>query len=511
MFFRYLRRELSGRRKQTAIIAVAMALAIALVIIVNSLSSGVKSAQEQALSSVYGVGTDLTVTSEPAAPTEGGGGRQNFDFGEDDGTTDDEGTQSLSQTRLTTSRGTGTFESAALSTITQTEGVESASAALSLNNIEFSGEIPQRPDSSSGNSSDSAAQGQQPPSGKGQGGGQSGGPGGSFDVNQMTVMGVDANAATVGPLSSVEVTDGRALAASDAGEYNAVVDSSYATSEDIAVGDKVNLGGKDFTVVGLVKATGSDGETASNVFIPLDLAQTLSGSEDTISTVYVKAASSNSITALKASLTEALPDQEINSQEDLASTVSGSLSTASNLVSSLGTWLSIAVLGVAFLLAVLLTISGVSRRTREFGTLKAIGWRNGSIVKQVAGESLVQAIVGGVIGIAVGLVGIWIINLVGPTLTASASTGSGMGFPGGVMGGPGGAGGSGTTTGGGPGAEGASGAASSAADIVLNAPFTPMVMAIAAGIAVVGGLLAGLLGGWRAARLRPAEALRSVA
>ncbi len=510
MFFRYLRRELSGRRKQTAIIAVAMALAIALVIIVNSLSSGVKGAQEQALSSVYGVGTDLTVTSEPAAPTEGGGGRQNFDFSEDDGTTDDDGTQSLSQTRLTTSRGTGTFESSALTTISGTEGVEAASAVLSLNNIEFSGEIPQRPDSSSGSSSEGAAQGQQPPTG-GEGGGQAGGPGGSFDVNQMTVMGVDKNAATVGPLSSVEVTDGRTLAATDAGKYNAVVDASYATSEDIAVGDKVNLGGKDFTVVGLVKATGSEGETASNVFIPLDLAQTLSGSEDTISTVYVKAASSNNISALKTSLTEALPDQEINSQEDLASTVSGSLSTASNLVSSLGTWLSIAVLGVAFLLAVLLTISGVSRRTREFGTLKAIGWRNGSIVKQVAGESLVQALIGGVIGIAVGLLGIWIINMVGPTLTASASTGSGMGFPGGGMGGQGGPGGSGTTMGGESGGQGAASTASTAADIVLNAPFNPMVMAIAAGIAVVGGLLAGLLGGWRAARLRPAEALRSVA
>jgi putative ABC transport system permease protein len=509
MFFRYLRRELSGRRKQTAIIAVAMALAIALVIIVNSLSSGVKGAQEQALSSVYGVGTDLTVTSEPAAPTEGGGGRQNFDFSEDDGTTDSDGTQSLSQTRLSTSRGAGTFDASALKTISGTEGVEAASAVLSLNNIEFSGEIPQRPDTSSGSTDSSGtAQGQQPPSGEGGAGGQAGGPGGNFDVNQMTVMGVDENASTVGPLSSVEVTDGRTLAASDAGKYNAVVDSSYATSEDIAVGDKVNLGGKDFTVVGLVKATGSEGETASNVFIPLDLAQTLSDSEDTISTVYVKAASSNDISALKTSLTEALPDQEINSQEDLASTVSGSLSTASNLVSSLGTWLSVAVLGVAFLLAILLTISGVSRRTREFGTLKAVGWRNGSIVKQVAGESLVQAIIGGVIGIAVGLLGIWIINMVGPTLTASASTGSGFGggFSGGGQGGPGG-----STTGGEGGMPGAASTATSASDIVLNAPFTPMVMAIAAGIAIVGGLLAGLLGGWRAARLRPAEALRSVA
>jgi putative ABC transport system permease protein len=46
---------------------------------------------------------------------------------------------------------------------------------------------------------------------------------------------------------------------------------------------------------------------------------------------------------------------------------------------------------------------------------------------------------------------------------------------------------------------------------VLNAPVTISVVAIAIGLAVLGGLLAGAIGGWRASRLRPAEALRSVA
>ncbi|WP_460801784.1 hypothetical protein [Microbacterium sp. GXF6406] len=46
---------------------------------------------------------------------------------------------------------------------------------------------------------------------------------------------------------------------------------------------------------------------------------------------------------------------------------------------------------------------------------------------------------------------------------------------------------------------------------MLSAPFTPVVLLAAIGIAVLGGLLAGVFGGWRAARLSPAEALRSVA
>ncbi len=48
-------------------------------------------------------------------------------------------------------------------------------------------------------------------------------------------------------------------------------------------------------------------------------------------------------------------------------------------------------------------------------------------------------------------------------------------------------------------------------DVVLQAPITIGVILLAVGLAVLGGLLAGVIGGWRASRLRPAEALRSVA
>ena len=54
MFVTYLRRELAGRRRQTAIVAIGMALAIALVIVVNAVSSGVQQAQADVLASFYG-------------------------------------------------------------------------------------------------------------------------------------------------------------------------------------------------------------------------------------------------------------------------------------------------------------------------------------------------------------------------------------------------------------------------------------------------------------------------
>src|SRR6185312_938236 len=90
MFGTYLRRELLNRRKQTVIIAIGMALAIALVIIVNAVSAGVKDAQASVLQSVYGVGTDITITqpatAQNATAQQGPGGGPRFDFGADSGT-----------------------------------------------------------------------------------------------------------------------------------------------------------------------------------------------------------------------------------------------------------------------------------------------------------------------------------------------------------------------------------------------------------------------------------------
>ena len=117
--------------------------------------------------------------------------------------------------------------------------------------------------------------------------------------------------------------------------------------------------------------------------------------------------------------TALLPDATVSTQSDLASSVSGSLSTASDLIGKLGTWLSVIVLAAAFLIAILFTVSGVSRRTREFGTLKAIGWSNGRVVGQVAGESLVQGLIGGVAGLVIGLAGIAVINVISPTISSA--------------------------------------------------------------------------------------------
>ncbi|KQQ92822.1 hypothetical protein ASF62_13520 [Leifsonia sp. Leaf325] len=505
MFFTYLRRELAGRRRQTAIIAIGMALAIALVIIVNSVAAGVKTAQASVLESVYGVGTDITVSQSPTPPAEGEeGDRGRFQFGADDGTTSDDGTTAVSQSRLSAGFGSSTFAASALETVTGIDNVSAASGTLSLTNTTFNGEMPQF--TRDGGTTDGAPTDQgaaAPPQG-----GADGAGGSAFDVDSFTVLGLDPAADAIGPLSAVTLADGRTLDTDDTGANVAVLDADYATSAELAVGDTIDIGGTDFEIVGTVTSNTADAASASNVYIPLDVAQTLSGEDGNISTISVQAASSTDIAQVQADIETALPDATVSTQEELASSVSGSLGTASGLVANLGLWLSIAVLIAAFLIAILFTISGVTRRTREFGTLKAIGWSNRRIVGQVTGESLVQGLIGGALGIVIGVIGVTVINIIAPTLSGSASTG---GLDAAGTGGGGGAGGAAGGAGGGRGFGGPMAAAAQATtDVALNAPLTLSVIAIAVGLAVLGGLIAGAFGGWRAARLRPAEALRSV-
>ena len=214
----------------------------------------------------------------------------------------------------------------------------------------------------------------------------------------------------------------------------------------------------------------------------------------------------------------------ITDQDTLASQVTGSISSASSLANNLGKWLAIAVLIAAFLLAVLLTMSAVSRRIREFGTLKALGWKSRRVVGQVMGESIAIGIVGGAIGVGLGFLGAAAVGHFAHPLTASLGSTTSSATPGGARaftgsgGFPGGTGGTGGTAAAGRGGGGFTGgfthAAANAVPTVtehLTAPVTLEAVLAAVILAVLGGLIAGSFGGWRAARLRPAAALSKVA
>ncbi|MEU9204374.1 ABC transporter permease [Streptomyces sp. NPDC048332] len=487
MFFTYLRRELRRRRKAALVVASGLALGIALVIIVSSVSSGMSKAQDKVLESLYGLGTDMTVTKAAAAPGSGTQ-RPRFEFDAKDG--DDDATQSTDRVMV---QG---FQSLAASTVDQVgkqTGVADAVGGLSLTVMKVDGQFKRgefKQDESAGTQGGGRGG---PGGGTGQPQGEVQGGGASFDVNSYTVYGTDVTKQDLGPLTSSKITTGRTFKATETDAKVAVVDAAYAKEKELSTGKTVTIHGTTFSIVGV--STAESGDAAANLYIPLQQAQTLADSKDKVTTVYVKAADSQQIDSVKTTIQKNITGTTVTTSADLADTVSGSLSTASDLASSVGKWLSIAVLVAAFLVAGLLTSSAVSRRVREFGTLKALGWKSGRVTRQVIGEALVNGLMGGVLGIAIGLGGAYVVTAISPTLTAQlgSSGGGGGGMRGGMMGG-------------GPGRQ----SASKALDIALTAPVSLSVILMAVGLAVAGGLIAGAFGGWRASRLRPADALRRV-
>jgi len=239
-----------------------------------------------------------------------------------------------------------------------------------------------------------------------------------------------------------------------------------------------------------------------------------------VNTIYVSATSAANVDSVSSEISKAVPSSTVTNSSDLANEVTGSLASTSSLANNLGKWLAIIVLIAAFLVASLLTMAAVSRRVREFGTLKALGWRSRRIVMQVMGESVAIGILGGVIGVALGFAGVELVNKLAPPLKASVGTTTGTATPGGArqFGGAGGGTGGGFGGGGGGGGGGTGGGfRRAAADtshtvaVHLNPTVTIGVIVLAVVLAVAGGVIAGSFGGWRAARLSPAEALAKVA
>lgn len=482
MFFTYLRRELRRRRKAALVVASGLALGIALVIIVSSVSSGMSKAQDKVLESLYGLGTDMTVTKAAAAPGSGTQ-RPRFEFDAKDN--DDDAKQSSDRVMV---QGFQTLSAATVDKVGTQDGVADAVGGLSLTVLKVDGQFKRgefKQNGTGGTGGPGGRGGSTQPQGEVRGGGA------SFDVNSYTVYGTDVTKQDLGPLTSSKITKGRTFKAAETDAKVAVVDASYAKEKKLAVGKTVTVSGTKYKIVGV--STADSGDAAANLYIPLKQAQTLADSKNKVTTVYVKAADSQQIDHVKSAIQKNISGTTVTTSADLADTVSGSLSTASDLASSVGKWLSIAVLVAAFLVAGLLTSSAVSRRVREFGTLKALGWKSGRVTRQVVGEALVNGLMGGVLGIAVGLAGAYVVTAISPTLTAQ-------------LGGSGGGGGGGGGMFGGPGRQ----AAAKSLDIALTAPVSLSIILIAVALAVAGGLIAGAFGGWRASRLRPADALRRV-
>lgn len=471
-YFTYLRRELRRRMRQSIFIALGLALGIGLVITVIGASVGVKAAQASVLRSLYGIGTDLTVTMTPRASGHGFTSIHSTPSGME--ACSSNGCHKITGNAVDqlNSPTYGTFSADMVARIARLRDVSASVGGLNLTGSHT-------PLPSAGSSS-------------------------SPFPTTLSVYGTDVSHLSLGPISEARLASGRVFTTADANSFAAVVDSNYATSNKLKVGDRIDVGGKTFKVIGIVDQP--QGSSPPEVYIPLVRAQALATSITTgksltndVNTVYVTAASASDIAAVQQEIERLLPSATVTSSASLANEITGSLASAAKLINDLGKWLAIMVLIAAFAVAALLTLAAVSRRVREFGTLKAVGWRGGRIVTQVIGESVVTGVCGGIAGIGLGVAGIALINALAVKLPATVPSGTGGSTPM-IFGTVNGVTHPVSPT-----------AGSHTVSVPLTASVTAAAILLAVVLAIAGGLLAGSFGGWRAARLRPAAALARVA
>jgi ABC-type antimicrobial peptide transport system permease subunit len=267
-----------------------------------------------------------------------------------------------------------------------------------------------------------------------------------------------------------------------------IVSTTYASKHSLKVGGTLSINKKAYTVVGFAEPT-LTGNTA-DVYFPISTLQSIASKTGRVNEVLVKVSDSSKTDEVAAAIKAALPGAQVITSKDVADTVTGSLHDAQQLASRLGGALTIIVLLSTFAIAVLLTLSSIQKRIREIGTLRALGWTKRRVVGQILTETALIGVLAGVIGIGIGYVVSAAVGALSPNLSATSS---------GVA-----AGASQvselfrqTTT-------------SLTRDVSLSAPIHLSTIALGMVCALAGALLAGGVGGWRAARLSPAVALRDL-
>lgn len=494
IYLRYMLSELRRRRGRTLLTALGLGVGVGLVIAVSSLSAGLDRAQASVLKPLTGVGTDMTVSRpisisgdprtafQRLSPSERAQlrsevGERGLDFGSL--------TPGTKFTRTTFRASQFSFPAAQVGKIAALPSVATASGGLTLSMSTISGTVPSATQAGAGAGGGFGSHAGESAGGEA-GGGEAGH--GSARFGATTVTGIDAARAGLGPIAPAQLAQGRWFATGTGRE--AILDSGFARTKGTTVGRSIVLGKQRYRIVGLAK--GALGGAPSNVYIKLSQLQQLSGRSGRVNTVYVRAASASAVDSVAASIESSFDGASVTTAKTLAARVTGSLSTARSLSRKLGLALETVGLLGALLIASLLSLSSVTKRIRELGTLKALGWSRSLVVRQVTGESLLQGLLGGVLGAAIGLGGAALITLFAPTLEASVASAAGS-----------------TDPFGGPFGEGAT-APVTAQAVRLAAHVSPAVVLLAVLLAVVGGLLAGAAGALRASRLRPVEALRHI-
>ncbi len=281
--------------------------------------------------------------------------------------------------------------------------------------------------------------------------------------------------------SGLNIVSGTMLSTSSGGSP-IVLSSTLASSLNVTVDSAVTVGvnstgGMSYIVVGIYNSGSTFGPEARSAYILLPAAQSIAGETGKVTEVFVKTVNSNLVSSVASVIDSTV-------QGVVANTASTVTNTASTLTDTLSTFFT--VIGLVALMAggfgvINTMLMSISERTREIGTLRAIGARKGDVLRMFMSEAFLIGLIGAGVGVLIGV----IVSIALPSLTGSAAA-TVTRFPGG------GAGAGGLLRGG------------------LETALTVNNLLLSLGLGALVGTLAGIYPAWRASRMNPVEALRHV-
>lgn len=297
---------------------------------------------------------------------------------------------------------------------------------------------------------------------------------------------LDSTAISAYPVLPTNITSGRNLQSGETGVV--LLSENNSAFFNVGVGGTITILEHDFQVVGIHGSSGM--EDVQTLYMSLSDAQTITNNAGYVTSLRVFATDSASVTAVAGAISALHPELQVTtSQERLTQLQAMQTSYQTALANSEATVaqtqsVAFEEVGVATaatsLIVLFLMLYTVRERTKEIGTLKAIGFSNGNVMSQFMLEGVLLSLFAGVVGIAISAVA-------APTL-------SGLLLPAATQ----------------VGITGAAGRSLTVTDPTTTAAvsLTPELVLIALGAAVLLGVLGSLYPAWRASRTRPAEAMR---
>jgi putative ABC transport system permease protein len=210
-------------------------------------------------------------------------------------------------------------------------------------------------------------------------------------------------------MTTLKTQSGRLLEPSD--KYVAVIGSGVASGtydQDIGVNQVITINGKAVRVVGILT---EEGQGDISIYMPIDAAVNLiDGAEDGVyDSIIVKARSEDLVDGLMDDIVDKLMiSRHINKEEDRDFSVTASKSMAESVTEMTGSMTLFlgAIAAVSLLVGAVgianTMFTSVLEKTKEIGTMKAIGAKNRDILMIFLFNSAMVGLVGGILGVILG-------------------------------------------------------------------------------------------------------------